>query len=184
LQRADDALTQQDGEYPMTEAAKTAETVQTAAAHGVDVARKIWLAGVGAYGRVFQEAQGQIGKVTGAANELFDELVAKGEQVEDMVRDSLKKNETAAKATEFVEKTTEQVKDYREKRMADLEERFETVRKTVMDTVAPFNVFGLGAQIQELTAKVEALTAEVESLKGAKPAAPKAKKAAAETEAA
>jgi poly(hydroxyalkanoate) granule-associated protein len=166
-------------ETDMTDTAKTTEAVTEAAkaatAHGTDIARRIWLAGVGAYGRVFQEAQGQIGKVTGAANELFDELVAKGEQVEDMVRDSLKKNETAAKATEFVEKTTEQVKDYREKRMSDLEERFETVRKTVMDTVAPFNVFGLGARLEELTAKVEALTAEVESLKGAK--APKALKA-------
>lgn len=168
----------------MTEATKATETAQAAAAQGADIARRIWLAGVGAYGRVFQEAQGQLGKVTGAANELFDELVAKGEQVEDMVRDTLKKNDAAAKATEFVEKTTEQVKDYREKRMADLEERFETVRKTVMDTVAPFNVFGLGAQIQELTVRVEALTAEVEALKGGKPAAPKAKKAAAETEAA
>lgn len=171
----------------MTEANKTAETaadtVKAAAEHSTDLARKIWLAGVGAYGRVFQEAQEQLGKVSGAANELFDELVAKGEQVEDMVRDSLKKNDTAHKAGEFVEKTTEQVRDYREKRMADLEERFESVRKTVMDTVAPFNVFGLGAQIQELTTKVETLTAEIEALKGGKTVA-KAKKAAAESEAA
>jgi poly(hydroxyalkanoate) granule-associated protein len=155
------------------------EAAETARAEGLEIARKIWLAGVGAYGRVFNEAQDRIGKVTGAANEMFDQLVEKGEQVEDLVRARIAQNPTAEKITEAVEKTTAQVKDYRETRMADLEERFETVRKTVMDTVAPFNVFGLGAKIDELTATVEALKAEVEALKGGKAAA-KAKKVEAE----
>lgn len=161
----------------MTEQTKTAaENAETAKAEGLEIARKIWLAGVGAYGRVFNEAQDRLGKVTGAANEMFDQLVEKGEQVEDLVRARIAQNPAAEKFSEAVEKTTAQVKDYRETRMADLEERFETVRKTVMDTVAPFNVFGLGAKIDELTATVEALKAEVEALKAGKAA--KAKKAA------
>lgn len=161
---------------------KTADAAKEAVTHGSDIARKIWLAGVGAYGRMFQEAQGQLEKVSGAANEMFDQLVEKGEQVEDIVRARISQNPAAEKVTDFVEKTTEQVKDYREKRVSDLEERFEAVRKTVVDRVAPFNVFALGAKIEELTATVDALKAEVAELKGVKAAA-KPKKAAETVEA-
>ena len=167
----------------MTEAKKVAQTVEAARTEGLEIARKIWLAGVGAYGRVYQEAAGRVEKVTGAANEMFDQLVEKGEQVEDLVRSSISKNETAGKVTEYVEKTTAQVKAASETRMNDLEERFETVRKTVMekvspfmDKVAPLNIFAIGGQVEALTAKIEALTAEVEALKSAKTAAAKAAK--------
>jgi poly(hydroxyalkanoate) granule-associated protein len=173
----------------MTEANKTAETVETARNEGLELARKIWLAGVGAYGRVYQEAAGRVEKVTGAANEMFDQLVEKGEQVEDLVKASISKNETATKVTDYVEKTTASVKEVSETRINDLEERFETVRKTVMekvsplmDKIAPFNVFTLGTQVNELSATVEALQAEVAALKGAK--APKAAAKKTETEAA
>ncbi|MFN9015967.1 MAG: phasin family protein [Hyphomonadaceae bacterium] len=173
----------------MTDAHQVTETVETARKEGLEIARKIWLAGVGAYGRVYQEAAGRVEKVTGAANEMFDQLVEKGEQVEDLVRASISKSEAAGKVTEYVEKTTAQVKTASETRIHDLEERFEAVRKTVvekvspfMDKVAPINIFALGNQIETLTAKIDALTAEVEALKGAK-AAPKAAKKT-ETEAA
>jgi hypothetical protein len=38
------------------------------AADAEDVARKIWLAGVGAYGRMFAEATDRVGKAAGSAN--------------------------------------------------------------------------------------------------------------------
>lgn len=161
----------------MTEANKTVEAIETARAEGMEIARKIWLAGVGAYGRVYQEAAGRVEKVTGAANEMFDQLVEKGEQVEDLVKASIAKNETATKVSDMVEKNVATVKEVSETRINDLEERFETVRKTVMDKVsplmdkiAPFNVFTLGTQVSDLTATVEALKAEIEALKGDKPA--------------
>ncbi len=47
-----------------------------------DTARRIWLAGIGAYGRAFTEAQEQVAKLTGESARVFDELVAKGEQIE------------------------------------------------------------------------------------------------------
>jgi poly(hydroxyalkanoate) granule-associated protein len=171
----------------MTDAKKTVEAAEAARNEGLEIARKIWLAGVGAYGRVYQEAAGRVEKVTGAANEMFDQLVEKGEQVEDIVKAQISKNETATKVTEYVEKTTATVKEASETRINDLEERFETVRKTVMekvsplmDKIAPYNVFTLGTQVTDLTAAVEALKAEIETLKGAKPA--KGKKAEAEVE--
>jgi poly(hydroxyalkanoate) granule-associated protein len=164
----------------MTEAKKTIDAIEAARHEGMEIARKIWLAGVGTYGRVYQEAAGRVEKVTGAANEMFDQLVEKGEQVEDLVKASIAKNETAGKVTEYVEKTTAQVKEASESRINELEERYETVRKTVMekvspiiDKIAPYNVFTLGTQVSDLTATVEALQAEIEALKSAK-AAPKA----------
>ncbi|MEO1251916.1 MAG: phasin family protein [Pseudomonadota bacterium] len=52
---------------------------------GSDMARKIWLAGVGAYGRAFSEAQESIAKVSDETTRLFDDLVERGEEIEDAV---------------------------------------------------------------------------------------------------
>ena len=49
---------------------------------GTDTARRIWLAGIGAYGRAFTEAQGALKDVTGDASDVFDNLVQKGEMIE------------------------------------------------------------------------------------------------------
>lgn len=54
-------------------------------ARQTDVARKIWLAGIGAYGRAFSEAQESLAKMTGGSSKLFDELVEKGEEIEHTV---------------------------------------------------------------------------------------------------
>jgi hypothetical protein len=47
-----------------------------------DTARKIWLAGIGAYGRAFSEAQETVAKLTGESHRVFEDLVAKGEEIE------------------------------------------------------------------------------------------------------
>jgi len=49
---------------------------------GTDTARRIWLAGIGAYGRAFTEAQEAFKDVTGEASDVFDNLVQKGEMIE------------------------------------------------------------------------------------------------------
>lgn len=56
-------------------------------ARQADVARKIWLAGIGAYGRAFSEAQESLAKMTGGSSKLFDELVEKGEEIEHTVEE-------------------------------------------------------------------------------------------------
>jgi polyhydroxyalkanoate synthesis regulator phasin len=48
----------------------------------LDTARRIWLAGVGAYGRAFTEAQEAIKDVGGGTSRVFDDLVQKGEMIE------------------------------------------------------------------------------------------------------
>ena len=50
-----------------------------------DTARKIWLAGIGAYGKAFTDAQESLAKVSGDTSRVFEELVAKGEEIEDTV---------------------------------------------------------------------------------------------------
>ena len=65
-----------------------------------DTARKIWLAGIGAYGRAFGEAQEQLTKVTKGGGKVFDDLAAKGEMIETMV--SHKSKEMAKDAMEKV----------------------------------------------------------------------------------
>lgn len=56
-------------------------------AHSPDTARKIWLAGIGAYGRAFSEAQEQVAKLTGESHRVFEDLVAKGEAIEKKVEE-------------------------------------------------------------------------------------------------
>ena len=50
-----------------------------------DPARRIWLAGIGAYGRAFTEAQEALKDVTGKSSEVFEDLVQKGTMIEKVV---------------------------------------------------------------------------------------------------
>jgi len=50
-----------------------------------ETARRIWLAGIGAYGRAFTEAQEALKDVTGKGSEIFEELVQKGQVIEKVV---------------------------------------------------------------------------------------------------
>lgn len=50
-----------------------------------DTARRIWLAGIGAYGRAFSEAQESIAKLSGDTSRVFEDLVEKGEEIEKKV---------------------------------------------------------------------------------------------------
>ena len=50
-----------------------------------DAARKIWLAGIGAYGRAFSEAQESLAKMSDDTSKLFEDLVERGEEIEDAV---------------------------------------------------------------------------------------------------
>lgn len=47
-----------------------------------DIAKNIWLAGLGAYGKAFDEAQERYEKVSKDTTRMFDELVAKGKKLE------------------------------------------------------------------------------------------------------
>lgn len=141
---------------------KTAKVAETGA--DSDIARKIWLAGVGAYGRAFTEARDSAEKLAQGATEAFDQLVAKGEEVEDTVRDRIAKAPAGKKVASLVDDLTQQSKE----RRSALEARIGKVRKSLTETLAPFNMAALGEAVQALSAQVEALTEEVAALKAEK----------------
>jgi len=162
----------------MTASKKTdVATTETPATVDADLARKIWLAGVGAYGRIYAETQGAVEKLAHGANEAFDQLVVKGEEIEDKVRASIAKTPQGERVASLMD----QAKSFRQERRAALETRIDQVRKTVTETLAPLNIGALAVSVEKLTEKVEALTEEVSALKAEK-AAPKAAKAPKDTE--
>ena len=144
------------------------------AAPDMDVARKIWLAGVGAYGKVHAETQEAVEKFTHSAADTFEQLVAKGEEIEERVRKSLAKSPQAEKVSQAVETAASKAQAFRAEQRAALESRLEKVRETLTDTLAPWNLPALGQSVEKLTAQVEALTQEVAALKAARGAAPEA----------
>ena len=85
-----------------------------------DAARKIWLAGIGAYGRAFSEAQEGLAKVTKGGGKMFDELVQKGEVIETMV--SYKGKEMAKDAKDMAKDAMDKVGDF------DMDERIAKMR--------------------------------------------------------
>lgn len=66
-----------------------------------DIARKIWLAGIGAYGKAFTEAQGSLAKMSEESTRLFDDLVAKGEEIEETVEERGREIAERVKAQDF-----------------------------------------------------------------------------------
>ena len=160
-----------------TEKAAKAERTAPKPFFDPDIARKIWLAGVGAYGRAYDEATDAAEKFAEKANHSFDDLVAKGEKIEDVVRARISKAPAGKKVADMVEDITKKTKDVAETRRAALDARLDDVKKSLGDTFAPFNIAAISHAVEALTKQVEALTAEVADLK-----AEKAKKPAKATE--
>ena len=134
----------------------------------MDMARKIWLAGVGAYGKVHAETQDAVEKLTHSAGETFEHLVAVGEEFEERVRKSLAKSPEIEKAGQAVETAAAKAQAFRAEQKAALEARLGKVRETVTDTLAPWNVPAMAQALEKLTAQVEALAQDVAALKAAR----------------
>ncbi len=150
----------------MSAAKKSKKSAAIETGVDMDIARKIWLAGVGAYGRAYTEAQDAAEKLAHGASDAFDQLVAKGEQVEDSVRERIAKAPAGKKVASLMGEVTKTSKAQR----VALEARIGAVRKSLTETLAPFNLAALGEAVQALTLQVEALTEEVATLKAEKPA--------------
>ena len=115
------------------------EEIKAKVGQAEDVARKIWLAGLGAYGKGFDEAQGQYEKLNAEASKLFDDLVEKGEKLE-------------GEAKEKFSSEKEQVTTKVEARVAEVREKL-GLNKTDTD-----------AKIEELSSKIDALADAVAKL--------------------
>lgn len=54
-----------------------------------ELAKQVWLAGLGAYGKAFDEASGRYDKATKETPKLFRDLVAKGSKLEEETKEKL-----------------------------------------------------------------------------------------------
>ncbi|MFT5543773.1 MAG: cell division septum initiation protein DivIVA [Glaciecola sp.] len=118
----------------MTNLEKVNNTIETAE----EVARKIWLAGLGAYGKSFEEIQSQYEKINGETTRLFEELVSKGEKLEADTKEKFKEKSTVKTA---------------------VEKRVEDVRKKL-----GLDSSDTDTKIDELSQKVDALTAAISKI--------------------
>ena len=120
--------------------------------HTPDVARRIWLAGIGAYGRAFTEAKGAVDELRGKSSEVFDDLVQKGEMLEKVAEH---------KSKEMLDKT--RIKDF------DINDRIKAMREKLAGVD--------DNRVEELEDEVASLKAELEALKAAKTVKKTARKA-------
>ena len=117
-----------------------------------EIAKNIWLAGVGAYGRAVDEAQTNLKKATPTPPKLFRELVKAGSALE------------------------EEATGARDAALSSVEERISQVRENFhMQRLARIeDLEGLHSKVDKLTRKVDALTRLIkEQQTTAKPAAKK-----------
>ena len=152
-------------------------------AKGFDVAHKIWLAGVGAYGKAYDVAADGIGKVGGQSGVLFDDLVKRGEEIEGDVRARLKSNTAVVKMTAQMTKVTDQVSEqvnmvrgkvteatadvtgtvskFQEEQRERLEARMQRMR----DALGIDKLIGKAKKTEKLHSKLDDLEEQVASLR-------------------
>lgn len=118
-----------------------------------DVAKNIWLAGLGAYGKAFDEAHVRYEKVSKETTRLFDELVIKGKKFEDDTQDKLS--------------------EAKEKSSTSIEDRIAKVRKNLgFGDKSPSSLDEISHKVDELSAKLDLLIESIdEQGKPKKPAA-------------
>lgn len=148
-------------------------------AKGFDVAHKIWLAGVGAYGKAYDVASEGVGKVSGQGEVLFEDLVARGEEIENDVRARLQSNTAISKMTEQMNRVAEEAAKVRgrvaeatspateavSKFQADQRERLEARMERMRDALG-LKKFSLKAKkADKLHSKLDDLEEQVAELK-------------------
>ena len=126
-----------------------------------EIAKNIWLAGVGAYGKAVEDAQGRLEKAGMEPPKLFKELVKAGTALEDDAREAL---ESTAAARSSVEERINRVREnFHNQRPARIED-----------------LNALHKKVDQLSRKVDRLTKALSEqgvaggARGRKPAAAKA----------
>jgi hypothetical protein len=105
-----------------------------------DVARNIWLAGLGAYGRAFDEAVNRYEKASKDSPKLFKDLVKRGLDLEKEAREKVNQSDLV--------RTT-----------SSIEERLKRVRDNLS-----FGPLGLKEDLERLEQKVDALSSKLDRL--------------------
>ncbi|MBD2857690.1 hypothetical protein IB286_01635 [Spongiibacter sp. KMU-158] len=134
---------------------KDKKSIKDVTSQAGDLAKNIWLAGLGAYGRAYDEAQERYEKASKETPRLFQELVSKGSNLESQAREKLGEVSNLGTST-------------------SIEERISKMRASL-----GFGHTASAEDLGRLEKKLDALSKKVDALsKAGKPAAaPAAKKA-------
>lgn len=129
-----------------------------------EAARRIWLAGIGAYGRAFTEAQEALKDMTGETSRVFDDLVEKGEFIELAVGEKRKEIFEKAKVPEFSMPEFD----------LNMDDRIAKMRSRLMrgEEVAE-DISSLSERLDNIEAKLDAVLAALAPAPKKKPAARK-----------
>jgi hypothetical protein len=114
---------------PIEDDAPSAEKIE-------NLAKKIWLAGLGAYGRSLDNVQTGYDKISGESLKVFEELVSKGEALQ---------NETANEVKDKVKGKVKEGKDRFEARAEEL--------KTKLSITS-----GINTKLDSLSKKIDQLS--------------------------
>ena len=129
-------------------------------AQGKDVAHKIWLAGVGAYGRAYTEARDGALKLNAGTSEVFEDLVKRGEVIEGEVINRLSSNERLSSAGERVAKVAGVANRISKNQRERLEDRMTRMRSALGFGKKTSKVDALHAKIDHLEEEIAALRNE------------------------
>jgi len=135
-----------------------------------DVAQKIWLAGLGAYGRAYSEATQNAKKMNAGTTELFEDLVERGTKIDGEMKTRLANNEAVSKATGNVTKVTETALRLQREQREAFEARMQRMRSVLGFKAPSEKDDDLSSKIDALEDEIAALTAQAKPAKGKKAA--------------
>ena len=96
-----------------------------------ETARKIWLAGLGAYGKSIDTVQGQYEKINADGNRIFNELVAKGEALESETKEKIKEKTAVDQRIADVRQKLGLDKSAQESKLDDLNKKIDDLTEIV-----------------------------------------------------
>ncbi len=118
------------------------------------MAHKIWLAGVGAYGKAYDTALANANTFNKQSTELFEELVKRGEKIESGVKARFEGDERVTKATKTVAKANAAARQFQ----AEAYDRFEARMERMRDLLG---VNHMSERTSKLASKIDKLEDEV-----------------------
>jgi len=90
-----------------------------------DMAHKIWLAGVGAYGKAYDKAIANTKTFNKQSTELFEDLVKRGEEIEHDVRARVQDNDVVQNASKNAAKYASVAREFQTQARDEFEARME-----------------------------------------------------------
>jgi predicted flap endonuclease-1-like 5' DNA nuclease len=135
-------------------AEKVGKAIET---NSADMAHKIWLAGVGAYGRAYDSALAGANVLNHQSAEVFEDLVKRGAEIETDVRARLSGDDRVLKAGQQMAKAAATARGFQTQARDQFEARMERMRDLL-------GVKGLGTKGEKLYKKLDKLEDEVSDL--------------------